>query len=256
MVTFDHEDDNINSPENSDVENESCDGSGFPTTSEDGEELYNSPVGLLGDEIDGPDHTNTPVVAIVPNFEKYPDTSHFYRTEQAFSTRLDAKKWCVETGKQHNCALVTKAGSVRKRNLWTTGRGCRFELECERGGIHRSHTSKKQVPVATSKRKRDTGSKKIGCPFRLSVLCGSDSLWRVSVQNGWHSHDPPESLVGHSSSCLTQEQYDKVIKLRSGGMRPVDILGVLKKEYPGIAIHIRVIYNAISNGSQLTRRNL
>ncbi|KAI3887876.1 hypothetical protein MKX03_005577 [Papaver bracteatum] len=263
MVTFEHEDDNF-SPENSGVEDDSFGGFDF---SEDGEkddsfesfdgEFYNNTIGLLKDEKDDSQvdhHTNTPVdydSNSVPNFEKYPDTSHFYKTDQAFPTKLDAKKWCVETGAKHNCVVVTKAGSVRKKNTWSIGKRSRFELECERGGFHRSHKSKKEAPVVTSKRKRDSGSKKIGCPFQLSILCGGDTLWRVSVQNGRHSHDTPESLVGHSSSRLTEEQYEKVIKLRSSGMRPVNILVVLQDEYPGIATHMRVIYNAIHKSKRV-----
>ncbi|KAI3887526.1 hypothetical protein MKX03_032035 [Papaver bracteatum] len=98
---------------------------------------------------------------------------------------------------------------------------------------------------------RDSGSKKIGCPFRLSILCGGDTLWRVSVQNGRHIHDTSESLVGHSSSRLTEEQYEKVVQLRSSGMRPVDILVVLQNEYPGISTHMRVIYNAIHKSKRV-----
>ncbi|KAI3882033.1 hypothetical protein MKX03_006243, partial [Papaver bracteatum] len=128
---------------------------------------------------------------------------------------------------------------------WTTGKGSRFELQCERGGVYRIHKSKREISVMIRKRKRDTGSKKKGCPFFPSVLCGVDSLWHVSVRNGLHNHETPESLVGHSSSCLNEEQYEKVIKLRSSGMRPVDILGVLKNKYPGITTHVKVIYNAI-----------
>ncbi|KAI3865525.1 hypothetical protein MKX03_019677 [Papaver bracteatum] len=115
----------------------------------------------------------------------------------------------------------------------------------KRGGVYRIHKSKREISVMIGKRKTDTGSKKRGCPFLLSVLCGGDSLWCVSVRNGFHNHENPESLVGHSSSCLTKEQYEKVIKLRSSGMRPIDIVGVLKNEYPGITTHIKVIYNSI-----------
>ncbi|KAI3948824.1 hypothetical protein MKX01_022238 [Papaver californicum] len=128
MVTFEQEDDNI-SPENL---GDSFDGSDFS----EAREFYSNKLGLLEDEKDNSqidDHINTPV----------------------FASKLDAKNWCVGTGKKHNCAIVSKPGSVRKRNFWTTGKGCRYELQCERSGVHRSHKSKKEAPVTTSKRKRD-----------------------------------------------------------------------------------------------------
>ncbi|KAI3897196.1 hypothetical protein MKX03_032387 [Papaver bracteatum] len=63
------------------------------------------------------------------------------------------------------------------------------------------------------KRKKDTGTKKINCLFKLSVLCWDDSKWRVTVRNGRHSHDPPESLVGHVTSSLSEEEYHRVVQL-------------------------------------------
>ncbi|RZC74062.1 hypothetical protein C5167_049538 [Papaver somniferum] len=144
---------------------------------EDGE-LYSNTLnpGLLEDDKDDfliDDHLNTPVVNagdFVPSSKESPDTSHLYTSDKVFATKLDAKKWCVETGKNHNCAIVVKGGSVRKRNVWTTGKGYRFELQCERGGVYRIHKSKREISVMIGKRKRDTWSKKRGCPFLLSVL--------------------------------------------------------------------------------------
>ncbi|KAI3879729.1 hypothetical protein MKW92_048549 [Papaver armeniacum] len=116
----------------------------------------------------------------------------------AFDSKKEARDWCVEMGKNNNCVIVTPSGVCRKRNVWTNGKGCRFELGCERGGVYKSRKSKKQVEKSMGKkRKKDKGTKKINYPFKLSVLCGDDSKWRVNVRNGRHSHDPPESLVGH-----------------------------------------------------------
>ncbi|KAI3899173.1 hypothetical protein MKW92_048252, partial [Papaver armeniacum] len=75
-----------------------------------------------------------------------------------------------------------------------------------------SHLYRTNMSIG-KKRKKDTGTKKINCPFKLSVLCGDDSKWRVTVRNGRHSHDPPESLVGHVTSSLSQEEYQRVVHL-------------------------------------------
>ncbi|KAI3945317.1 hypothetical protein MKW92_043891 [Papaver armeniacum] len=89
------------------------------------------------------------------------------------------------------------------------------------------------------KRKKDTGTKKINCPFKLSVLCGDDSKWRVTVRNGRHSHDPPESLVGHVTSSLSQEEYQRVVHLYGD-------------EFPGMVCHIKTIYNVILKSKRIS----
>ncbi|KAI3842506.1 hypothetical protein MKW92_051526 [Papaver armeniacum] len=220
MVTFEAEDDTMFSDSTS-VESFNLDEINFSTSFE---------------EVGGIESYLTVPVFIVhvdhfgPISEQYPDTSHLYRTNMAFDSKKEARDWCVEMGKNNNCVIVTPSGVCRKRNVWTNGKGCRFELGCERGGVYKSRKSKKQ---------------KINCPFKLSVLCGDDSKWRVNVRNGRHSHDPPESLVGHATSSLIEEEYQRVVQLYDDGGKPATILTTMQPEFPGIVCHIKTIYNAI-----------
>ncbi|KAI3949982.1 hypothetical protein MKW92_017094 [Papaver armeniacum] len=122
-----------------------------------------------------------------------------------------------------------------------------------RGGVYKSHKSKKEVEKSIGKkRKKDTGTKKINCPFKLSVLYGDDSKRRVTVRNGRHSHDPPESLVGHVTSSLSQEEYHRVVQLYGDGAKPATILTTMQREFPGIVCHIKTIYNAILKSKRIS----
>ncbi|KAI3973185.1 hypothetical protein MKW92_027260, partial [Papaver armeniacum] len=162
---------------------------------------------------------------------------------------IGASKWVKTT----IVLFVTPSGVCRKRNVWTNGKGCRFELGCERGGVYKSHKSKKKVEKSIGKkRKKDTGTKKINCPFKLSVLCGDDSKWRVTVRNGRHSHNPPESLVGHVTLSLSQEEYHRVVQLYGDGAKPATILTTMQREFPGIVCHIKTIYNAILKSKRIS----
>ncbi|MCL7029427.1 hypothetical protein MKW94_007850 [Papaver nudicaule] len=210
-------------------------------------------------EIEVHDHSNTQVVPsdyFESISDNYPDTSQLYKTDQAFDSKNEARDWCVGMGKKNNCVIVTPDGVCRKRNEWTTGKGSRFELGCERGGVHRIRGRRKNGNVMEEprgkKRKADTGTKKKGCPFKISVLCGADSKWRITVRNGQHNHDPPESLVGHHTSTLSETEYCKVVKMYNDGAKPATILTAMKREFPGIVCHIKTIYNAIQKSNKIS----
>ncbi|KAI3843169.1 hypothetical protein MKX03_026959 [Papaver bracteatum] len=252
MVTFEAEDDTMFSVSTS-FESFNLDEIDFSTSFEEGviESYLTFPVFVNDQKGDFPinDQSNTQIVLVdhfEPISEQYPDTSHLYISNMAFDSKKEARDWCVEMGKNNNCVIVTPSGVCRKMNVWTNGKGCRFELGCERGGVYKSHKSKKEVEKSIGKkRKKDTGTKKINCPFKLSVLCGDDSKWRVTVRNGRHSHDPPESLMGHVTSSLSEEEYQRVVQLYGDGAKPATILTNMQREFPGIVCHIKTIYNAI-----------
>lgn len=260
MVTFEAEDDTMFSDSRS-VESFNLDEIDFNTSFEGGgviESYLTVPVFVNDQKGDFTinDQSNTQIVPVDhfgPISEQYPDTSHLYRTNMAFDSKHEARDWCVEMGKNNNCIIVTPSGVCRKRNVWTNGKGCRFELGCERCGVYKSHKSKKEVEKSIGKkRKKDTGTKKINCPLKLSVLCGDDSKWRVTVRNGRHSHDPPESLVGHVTSSLSEEEYQRVVQLYGDGAKPATILTTMQREFPGIVCHIKTIYNAILKSKRIS----
>ncbi|MCL7044171.1 hypothetical protein MKW94_011910 [Papaver nudicaule] len=206
MVLFHNEED-----EDSIVDNSFLDSIDFSS-------IESLPLSLLNNEIPANVPSNSQVTGpFTTDCRRFPDTSQLYKTDQAFESKNEARDWCVEMGKNNNCAIVTPSGVCRTRNKWTTGASSRFELGCERGGVHKSHHKKVNENSRRKKRKADTGTKKIDCPFKISVLCGRDSKWRITVRNGRHNHDPPESLVGHDTSTLSQTEYYRVVQLYNDG---------------------------------------
>ncbi|KAI3939043.1 hypothetical protein MKW92_034707, partial [Papaver armeniacum] len=151
MVTFESEDDTMFSDSTS-VESFNIDEIEFSTSFEEGgviESYLTVPVFVNDQKGDFPinDQSNMQIVHVDhfgPISEQYPDTSHLYRTNMAFDNKKEARDWCVEMSKNNNCVIVTPSGVCRKRNVWTNGKGSRFELGCERGGIYKSHKLKKE----------------------------------------------------------------------------------------------------------------
>ncbi|KAI3838756.1 hypothetical protein MKX03_004702, partial [Papaver bracteatum] len=129
-----------------------------------------------------------------------------------------------------------------------------FSTSFEEGGVIESYLT---VPLFVNDQKGDfsindqSNTQEINCLFKLSVLCGDDSKWRIIVRNGWHSHDPPESLMGHVTLSLSEKEYQRVVQLYSDGAKPATILTTMQREFPGIVHHIKTIYNAILKSQRI-----
>ncbi|KAD5961823.1 hypothetical protein E3N88_13296 [Mikania micrantha] len=87
------------------------------------------------------------------------------------------KSRAVDNGYIVVTARSKKKGDVVK-NVW---------LVCDRGGEHKT--------VATRRR---SGSKKIGCPFKLVGVYNEKRLvWQLEVRNDEHNHEAAQHLEGH-----------------------------------------------------------
>ncbi|KAI3838754.1 hypothetical protein MKX03_004700 [Papaver bracteatum] len=130
-----------------------------------------------------------------------------------------------------------------------------FSTSFEEGGVIESYLT---VPLFVNDQKGDfsindqSNMQEINCLFKLSVLCGDDSKWRVTVRNGRHSHDPPESLAGHVTLSLSEEEYQRVVQLYGDCAKPATILTTMQREFHGIVCHIKTIYNAILKSKRIS----
>ncbi|XP_026429995.1 uncharacterized protein LOC113326489 [Papaver somniferum] len=118
-------------------------------------------------------------------------------------------------------------------------------MQCERSGLHVSHKGKKHISKTTNVKKRHSGTKKCGCPFMLSALCGDDGKWRVRVKCGSHNHDLPKTLTGHAYVArLKDEEFNKVESFIVAGAKPWNISTSIKQDNKDNCCTIRNVYNA------------
>ncbi|KAI3830846.1 hypothetical protein MKX03_015551, partial [Papaver bracteatum] len=159
-----------------------------------------------------------------------------------FESKEAVRNWCMELSKTLNCVVVCK--SSRAKNLDSNGKGSYLEMQCERSGVNVSHNGKNYIKPPNA-RKRHCGTKKRGCPFLLSALCGDDGKWRVRVKCGSHNHDLPKTLTGHAYVArLKDEEFKKVDSFNVAGAKPRNILTSLKQDNKDNYSTIRSVYNA------------
>ncbi|KAD2139051.1 hypothetical protein E3N88_30247 [Mikania micrantha] len=130
----------------------------------------------------------------------------------------------------NNSYIVVTARSKKKgdvvKKVW---------LVCNRSGEHKT--------VATRRR---SGSKKIGCPFKMVGVYNEKRLvWQLEVRNDEHNHEAAQHLEGHPFvRRLSQDEHKMVGQLTEQHMDPRNILSTIKKQNPDNVSVIRDIYNA------------
>ncbi|KAD2394117.1 hypothetical protein E3N88_41094 [Mikania micrantha] len=94
--------------------------------------------------------------------------------------------------------------------------------------------------------RRRSGSKKIGCPFKLVGVYNEKRLvWQLEVRNDEHNHEAAQHLEGHPFvRRLSQDEQKMVAQLTEQHMDPRNILSTIKKQNPDNVSVIRDIYNA------------
>ncbi|KAH1192978.1 hypothetical protein GmHk_19G054109 [Glycine max] len=113
-------------------------------------------------------------------------------------------------------------------------------IGCERSGHYRSR--KKDFV------RRDTGSRKCGCPFKLrgKPVVGGQG-WMVKLMCGSHNHELAKSLVGHPyAGRLTKDEKTIVVDMTKSMVKPRNILLTLKEQNVNSCTTIKQIYNARS----------
>ncbi|KAH1215974.1 hypothetical protein GmHk_13G037002 [Glycine max] len=120
------------------------------------------------------------------------------------------------------------------------GRSSFVLIGCERSGLYKCR-NKEFV-------RRDTGSRKCGCPFRLpgKPVHGREG-WMVKLICGIHNHELAKSLVGHPyAGQLTKDEKKIIADMTKLMVKPKNILLTLKEHNANSCTMIKQIYNARS----------
>ncbi|KAL5139447.1 putative protein FAR1-RELATED SEQUENCE 10 [Glycine soja] len=169
--------------------------------------------------------------------EPHVDCSNAFNTSQVFATRDDVLQWARTVAHENGFVAViirsdTETGS--------RGRSSFVLIGCERSGTYKCR-NKEFV-------RKDTGSRKCGCPFRLrgKPVRGGEG-WMVKLICGIHNHELAKSLVGHPyAERLTKEEKKIIADMTKSMVKPKNILLTLKEHNVDSYTTIKQIYNARS----------
>ena len=129
-------------------------------------------------------------------------------------------------GRRLGYAIVTKRSTVNYS----------IYFQCDRGGKYRS----------TKKSSKNTGTKKIDCPFALKgTYSSSDDYWSLKSVCEIHNHVPALYLEGHPYLRRLSENETRLVEdLIRQNVKPKDILSTLKKQNVENLSILPTIYNA------------
>ncbi|KAL5134458.1 Protein FAR1-RELATED SEQUENCE 5 [Glycine soja] len=152
--------------------------------------------------------------------EEHVDCSDAFNTSQVFETREDFLKFDTYTGSRGRTAFVL--------------------IGCERSGKYKGR--KKEFV------RRDTGTRKCGCPFKIrgKPVHGGEG-WAVKLICGIHNHELAKTLVGHPyAGRLTDDEKNIIADMTKSNVKPRNILLMLKEHNSSSCTTIKQIYNARS----------
>ncbi|KAH1249253.1 Protein FAR1-RELATED SEQUENCE 5 [Glycine max] len=169
--------------------------------------------------------------------ESHVDCSNAFNKSQVFAIRDDILQWARTVAHENGFVAVimrfdTETGS--------RGRSSFVLIGCERSGTYKCR-NKEFV-------RKDTGSRKCGCPFRLrgKPVHGGEG-WMVKLICGIHNHELAKSLVGHPyAGRLTKEEKKIIADMTKSMVKPKNILLTLKEHNANSCTTIKQIYNARS----------
>ncbi|OVA14298.1 hypothetical protein BVC80_9021g23 [Macleaya cordata] len=204
------------------------------------QDLQSNPSEVDERPVDHPHKYTDIVEQAIPILEVGIDLTQCFNTDKVFDSREEVIHWCQEVGKKNKTVLVISK-SVNK----PAGKGSIIELGCERGGVYKTHKKKDYKPKTGLKRKRESSSKKCGCPFKLRSRCIAENKWNLRVRCGSHNHEVANSLTGHAYVArLKEDEEQLVVQLTASGARPREVLTALKERNKDNHSTIRTIYNA------------
>ncbi|KAL5190965.1 hypothetical protein HKD37_04G010299 [Glycine soja] len=169
--------------------------------------------------------------------EPHVDCSNAFNMSQVFGTRDDALQWARTVAHENGfVAVITRSDT----ETGSRGRSSFVLIGCERSGMYKCR-NKEFV-------RKDTGSRKCGCPFRLrgKPVHGGEG-WMVKLTCGIHNHELAKSLVGHPyAERLTKEEKKIIADMTKSMVKPKYILLTLKEHNANSCTTIKQIYNARS----------
>ncbi|KAJ9543670.1 hypothetical protein OSB04_023377 [Centaurea solstitialis] len=153
-----------------------------------------------------------------------------FSTDMMFKSHEDLIDWVKKLGRSLGYIIVIKR-SKKKQGVMS-----KVILICDRGGKYRGNGSSS----------RNTGTKKMGCPFELAGKYSSlNGCWTLTVRCEKHNHEPAENMEGHPYAMrLTENEVRLVEDLSRKNVKPRDILSTLKEQNPDNVSTLRTIYNA------------
>ncbi|KAH1242345.1 hypothetical protein GmHk_07G019695 [Glycine max] len=171
----------------------------------------------------------------------------------AFNTSQDVLRWVRSMAHENGfVAVILKSDT----NTGSRGRTTFVLIGCERSGEYRCR--KKECI------RRDTGTRKCGCPFKLRCkpAVGREG-WMVKLICEVHNHELTKSLVGHPyAGRLTKAEKTLIAEMTKSMVKPRNILLTLKEHNVNSYTTIKQIYNARSafrssiRGSDLEMQHL
>jgi hypothetical protein len=121
---------------------------------------------------------------------------------------------------------------------------------CSKSGVH---DPRNQGLVHESKRRKNTGTTKTNCKYRVAaklIVGAIPNQWQVTVLNNEHNHDAvisPTALLHHRISSLTEEEYVRIKEMSVLGYSPSAILSALQYANPDLLLVQYNVYNLLYN---------
>ncbi|KAL5147413.1 putative protein FAR1-RELATED SEQUENCE 10 [Glycine soja] len=156
---------------------------------------------------------------------------------EVFATQDDVLQWARTVAHENGFVAVIMRSDTE---TGSRGRSSFVLIGCERSGTYKCR-NKEFV-------RKDTGSRKCGCPFRLhgKPLHGGE-VWMVKLICGIHNHELVKSLVGHPyTRRLTKEEKKIIADMTKSMVKPKNILLTLKEHNANSCTTIKQIYNTRS----------
>ncbi|KAH1213377.1 Protein FAR1-RELATED SEQUENCE 6 [Glycine max] len=138
-----------------------------------------------------------------------------------FATRDDVLQWARTVAHENGFVAVIMRSDTE---TGSRGRSSFVLIGCERSDMYKCR-NKEFV-------RKDTGSRKCGCPFRLrgKPVHGGEG-WMVKLICGIHNHELAKSLVGHpNAGRLTKEEKKIIADMTKSMVKLKNIFLTLKDE--------------------------
>ncbi|KAL5131698.1 hypothetical protein HKD37_12G034518 [Glycine soja] len=180
--------------------------------------------------------------------EPHVDCSDAFNTSQVFECREDVLWWARSVAHENGFVAVILRSDT---NTGSRGRTTFVLIGCERSGEYKCR--KKEFI------RRDTGTRKCGCPFKLRCkpVVGGEG-WMVKLICGVHNHE----FLDPYARRLTKAEKTLIADMKKSMVKPRNILLTLKEHNANSCTTIKQIYNARSafhssiRGSDLEMQHL
>ncbi|KAL5140460.1 Protein FAR1-RELATED SEQUENCE 6 [Glycine soja] len=152
-----------------------------------------------------------------------------------FGTRDDVLQWARTVAHEDRFVAVIMRSDT---GIGSRGRSSFVLIGCEMSGLYKCR-NKEFV-------RRDTGSRKCGCPFRLhgKPVHGGEG-WMVKLICGIHNHELAKSLVGYPYvGRLTKDEKKIIADMTKSMVKLKNVLLTLKEHNANSCTTIKQIYNA------------